>query len=276
MRIENLIAPELGKATALTRRFRVYEDTLRVDRKPGQVDFIYRIRPTEPGTYEVPSLEVAYFDASDREYRIVKTRPIPIRVNPATDVQAPILMGDEHDGNADSASGAGTLVVAPLCVLPTGQFVSRPISPWGNWLWAVPGPLAWLLAVLGVQARRALRVRRSGSRRRHALHRALVRLRTAKAAAARHDPAANRLICTAVQEYISDKYGIAGSALTPSEVREHLNRKHVDQDAVARLHEILGRHFNAGYGEGAAGNIESDCDAMASIFRKLDSRDRVT
>ena len=273
LRVDNLLPPKLNEHGDLTRRFRVYEDTLRIERKPERIDLTYRVRPTEPGTYEVPPIEIAYFDTEERAYRTVETKPIPIRVNPATDVQAPIMIGEADDGETDAQGQDPSLIVAPFDTTSTGLFGGgRAMSR--LWPWALPGPLLWLSVLLAGHTRRMLAERRSGSRRRRALQRAVRSLREARAAAAQGNADAHALICTALREYLTDRYDVSGAALTPPETYDLLLRNAVSENSAAAFRRILEVHFNAGYGEGQASlqDVATDCEAAESILREIDAR----
>lgn len=270
MRIENLSPPNLADQAELTRRFKIYEDTIQVARAPEQVDFSCTARPIEPGTYEVPPIEIAYFDTHRREYSIARTRPIPIRVNAATEMQPPIVIGAPEGSDPAAEGGRDVLVVAPLDVDSSGLFPAA-AAPM-RWRWGAPGPLAWLLVMLGKAGRHVASRRSSGRQRRHALPRALRRLSRLGSRAGDASAADHSELCRALREYLSDRYAVAGSAMTPPEVLDLLRHNGVDDESAAALHDILERHFNAGYGEEQAPgpDLPADCRRAALILKEMD------
>jgi hypothetical protein len=54
----------------------------------GTVTFSYAVVALEPGEYTLPAIQTAYFDPVEGQYRLLETRPIPIRVAPSAEAAA--------------------------------------------------------------------------------------------------------------------------------------------------------------------------------------------
>ena len=85
--------PAIHLLPQLTKQFKVYTDTIKTKSTDTQRIYTYTIRPTIPGTLEIPAVEVTYFNPVERRYRTVKTAPVPIRANEALDAGGIAIVG---------------------------------------------------------------------------------------------------------------------------------------------------------------------------------------
>lgn len=163
--LERVDAPNLEAHPPFAAWFRLSGDGLRLtsDQSPGSRLFATTIRATTDAVREIPSVEIPYFDTQAGEYRIARSRPLPIEVRPTRQVtaldaiaapamQTPALarspLGAASGGIVSGPGGPRTLRSdrADLRVLLTSP-------PWAAGV-ALP-PMAFLTAVVYTLARRA-------------------------------------------------------------------------------------------------------------------------
>lgn len=75
----SVAAPRLA-GLSTNEFFKVDESSLKTDTTGRSRKFTWRMRVLKAGTIEFPSLEVAYYDLSQREYKVFRTSPIPVQV----------------------------------------------------------------------------------------------------------------------------------------------------------------------------------------------------
>ena len=100
--------PDLFADPALSAAFRAYGNVTRTADTKG-VRFVYRLRPLEAGTLEIPSFPFAFFNTQTRAYEEIRSAPVPIRVDPVADFNADSLFAASATGNgghADTPAGA--------------------------------------------------------------------------------------------------------------------------------------------------------------------------
>jgi hypothetical protein len=73
--------------------FKIDKSSIKTDTTSNGRLFTWRMRVLKAGTIEFPSLEVAVYDLSKREYKVIKTQPIPIQVKAGAQIA---LQVDEH------------------------------------------------------------------------------------------------------------------------------------------------------------------------------------
>ncbi len=122
--------------------------------------------------------------------------------------------------------------------------------------------MLYLGALLVARRRRRLREDAGLERRRRALARARRRLRRIGGATG-PEP-----LWRCLREYLGDKLGLEGAALTAAEARQHLAEAGISEDAAARTGRLLERLEAAQYGP-------ADLDArlsgeVAELIRALD------
>lgn len=147
IRFENLTRPVLALQENLTRLFRVYDETARTSRNSDSIEYEYTVRPLQAGTYELPAIEAAYFDVESRRYQMVETRPLPLRVDPAPEIDASMIINVEPQ-TASPRQNETYQRVAPL-IIGSNLRLAEPLPGTKWWLLFAAGPLlpalAWLL-----------------------------------------------------------------------------------------------------------------------------------
>ena len=141
---QNVYPPVLGEQPALTRDFRIYDDTVRREKSEDSLSYLYTVRPTRAGTREFPPIEVSFYDVNARAYRTVRTRPVPVRARESAQVMDTIVLstatGRVNEAAADTLRDA--FIPAPLDMDPEG---ARPGS-------LIGGPVPAALAAIGPAA----------------------------------------------------------------------------------------------------------------------------
>jgi len=270
--LENVTPPVLAVQTNLAARFRTYDDTVEAATRNGAREYTYTIRPTVAGTFEVPPIELAYFDTDARLYKTAASKPIPIRANEVAQVGHEIVIATDTNGMAEelAAPTAATLVLAPLDVNAAGAFPrSLGMEPWHKAVCI----LAPLLYVLGVTVR-YVRPRLPGlcvRRARHgALREAVAELRALSGDDAR---AVSSGLCHAVTGYIARRFGVAGQGLTPPDAVQILEQHGIPHDLAGRLGDLHQRNFDAAFASAAASGpaASDDLEEARKLLHEIDS-----
>jgi hypothetical protein len=247
--IEKLRPPPVWEQDAITRRFRVSDDTIQTERNDGEVVYTWRVRPKEPGTYELPPIEVSYYNLAKRLYETVKTAAIPLRVNDVTvvGIEDVVNIGTNGPSSGVTIGNRETKTVAPLLVSSTGAVRDRIMGTRLHGILALFGPLVFLATLLGIQFRSVVRRRRTGYRPRTAFKRALGRLDDAERISGENTAEACRRMSGALRDYLADRSGAVDGSLTPGEAGAIMSRMGFDGAPPARIVELLEKHFNAGF-----------------------------
>ncbi|MBI3892705.1 MAG: BatD family protein [Candidatus Wallbacteria bacterium] len=148
--------PEL----ALGDAFKEYESKatpeVKVDESgiSGKKTFEYVLVPRHSGHLEIPPVEIAYFDSSQRQYRTVKSEPIAIDVTPGEKEEAlTVRGGPEKKDVAMLGRDIRYIVEGPEALLPYGVALHR--STWFRLLNLLP-LAGFVVAVLHVRRRNML------------------------------------------------------------------------------------------------------------------------
>ena len=271
---DNLYPPPLSQQADLVKDFRVYEDTVQNARKDDARVFSFTIRPARPGTLEVPPIEIGFYNASRRAYEVVKSAPIPLRVNAAQE------MGREMIIHAGTNRTAGLTVElrsrkqspAPMTMDPGGA-VHRDLVTWrrhGPLLAA--GPVCWACVAVAGAARRRFAAGAGGRRKRHALGHALTLLGQARGKLA-DEREARKLVAAAIRLYLAERFGASAESLTPQDARRLLDAEADAATACGPLCQVFERNFNASYGVLPGGDHPADADVedARKLLAELDA-----
>lgn len=173
---QRAVAPDLSAISNLSARFRIYGSTMQTLKAGDGRDYTFTLRPLQPGTEEIPSLPVSWFDTVAHAYRTVYTTPIPLKVDPSAELTSGAWADPMHTETTEQESASAAKAPAALRIQPPQT--DRPDSSWTWWLLA--GPLLFGLRLSGGELRRRLAVRRQSARPRQALARALNALKRIK------------------------------------------------------------------------------------------------
>ena len=233
----NMREPRIFDNTELAERFRQYGD-VSSDRTPTGMRYLYRIRPIESGTIEVPPLELAFYNTEAREYEVIRTAPVPLRVDPAPEIDLDAILG--LSTNASAAQMAirrervpSAITLAATALSPAPSFAHLRVVR------ALCAPPVAALLVVGLLAlwrrRRSLRV---ALRRRSAVSRSVRGMLRAKTPEA---------VMCAVGVFLRDKAGAVGEGFTPHDVRAILAERGVDAIQCDEIEGLLQEVFDSGF-----------------------------
>jgi len=276
-RMDTVYPPQLSRQTSLTEHFRVYEDNIATERKAGVTEFTYMIRPTRAGTFELPPIEVAYYNADTREYEKTYTRPIPIRAEETEELGQEDIFGTPTN---DVAAAAGTLhkgaaIPAPITMDAAGAVPARLVGTRLHMVLAIVGPLLFGIVLVGKGGAAATRRILERRRLKNGLHQARAILRDA---VAKPDPSAregSHAVCAALRKYLAYRFGGDEAAMTPDQARRLLAEHGVAGETTARLSTLLERSFNASFAQTDADreDIANDCREATALIDMLERGD---
>lgn len=269
-RMDAIYPPQLSKQPSLTKSFRVYEDNIGTERKPTVTEFTFMIRPTRAGTYELPPIEVAYYNADTRRYERVHTRPIPIRAEATDELNTEQIFGTASNGvtAARESMRKGFTNPAPITMNPDGRVAARLAGTRLHLLLASIGPLLFGLVLAGKGGVIAVRLVIEKHRQKNGLYQARRMLRETVASEDTSTRQGAHAVCAALRLYLAYRFDANDPSLTPDQVRGLLAERKVDTNAAHRLSALLERNFNASFSQTdvAPGDIATDCrDALALI-----------
>lgn len=245
VQIRNVSAPKLSLQENLVSLFEVYDDTVKTSRKDGTLTCQYTLRPRQAGSIELPPLEVAFYDISSRRYRVVTTRPVPIKVRQSTEITASQVIG----GTTNAAGSARQAMLQEMT--PAGIRMGRAgaqtaplVKAGGVWLALVAaGPALFTLTLAGrLLYRRRERIV-AACRRRRALSTATKSL----VAAARSPVDFDARACRAFRLYLEMRLHVPAASMTPGDARQCLLRHHVPEDTAAAFASLLQSHFDRAF-----------------------------
>ncbi len=273
--LQNIRPPVLNLQTNLVENFRIYDDTVKTTAKPDSKEYTYTIRAIKTGTFELPPIEVSYFDTRDRVYRTAKTLPIPVRANETTGLTGTNIFTDAtNKAESGSQPEAADLTIAPLNMDPAGaQPADIRLQTWQIGVLAA-APLLFVL----VLAARYLKARSSEmartERRRHAARRAIKRLRDAADMPSTDPTAVCHGICSALRSYLADRFDVPESGLAPADAHRILVENRVDQALAADFRDVLERNFNAAFSPDRTQKHDpaGDCERAEQLLKTIEEQ----
>lgn len=261
VQMRNITPPKLSLQPALVERFEIYDDSVKTVKQNGQRQYEYTLRPRQAGSFELPPVEVSFYDVTRRQYATVRSLPIPLKVRQAAEITASQIIGGSTNPAPQLKHGM-QLAMYPAGIR-MGMAGAEPVSLVGDprelVLYAGVGP-AFFLVCLAVAW-----IRRKGPafRRTRRQQQALVKARQALAGVAdkggggdSHD---HRAICAIMRQYLADRFDLQAEAMTPVEAESLLVMQGLPDDLAKRFSGTMQRHFDAVFGSGstavAAGDV---------------------
>ncbi len=256
-------------------QFKLYDDSpvSSVDRSGTQMrgskSFRKALVPLVSGSLTIDPVSLIYFDPGAEQYRTATTEPIELEVAPSEGTEELML-------TESMAPTTGKVAVRILAddILPVHRGLevleSERLHGWRAWLW---GGL-WLLPIAGFGTLLILQRRRASfdadrglRRRRGALRRAMAEVDSIESGDVRERAARSSRI---LREYVGDKLGVEGSALTPIEVEGMLEERGVEEGLARRIREVLDRLEAAQYASGTMDRPGSGGPALGPLLRDLE------
>ncbi|MGE3536272.1 MAG: BatD family protein [Candidatus Tectimicrobiota bacterium] len=248
--LDTVHPPALEQQAKLAEGFKIQADPPAVKTENEAKTFTYTLRPRRTGLRELPPIEVAYYDPEAQRFQIVRSEPIPLRVDaastlglsevidPTGDVPKTIIGQELTEGILANYSGEEVLVYQPLQLR---------LGWWTGFVLLCP-PVTYLL-LCGWRFYKRRQQRQPGYQRaRYAAQRALRTLQSLQNGQGHGDIADG--IHQAVTGYISDKLSIAGAGLTVDDVTRHLQARQLEPTLVEHAETLLQRCDSARYAPG--------------------------
>lgn len=238
IQMKNLSPPRLSLQTNLVDHFEIYDDSVQTVKQDAQRQYAFTIRPRHAGSFELPPIEVSYYDAVDRAYRTARSTPLALKVRPAAEITAAEVIG---------GSTNRTIILQQreeASMRPAGMRMDAAISepapllgsPLRLLLAAVAGPLVFGISLAWLLLRRHVPAFKQARRRRNALARARSALH------AGNDP------CLVLRRYLSERFDARTESTTPSDAQGLLRAQGVPEPLAQRFADLMQLHFNAAYG----------------------------
>ena len=227
----------------------------------------FLVLPQQTGTFELPALELVYFDPETGRYERSRTAPMSLAVVPGTGA-GPVA---SVPGRADEPPARNVLSGTALRPLRVSAALDRPPPPWRQpWFVALLGlpPLVFAAALAGQAVQRHRARSDPGSEQRRREQRARGRLAALRTAGPEMDDVAfSAEVDGAVAEILSIRLGTPVTGLTREALRLRLAEAGGSADFQARVARVQDACDEVRFAPGAA-RIErtavlADAEALA-------------
>ena len=233
----NMKEPRLFENAAMAERFRHYGE-IRSEKTAFGMRYSYKLRPIISGTIEVPALELSFYNTETRAYETIKTSPVPLRVNPAQQLDPDAIYG------VSTNSARASLLVkderVPSALTMSLRGIRKPVGVNRNAALAVlvmPPSVYAMVAVLTAVWRRRKSlgnaVKRNSATGRSV--RGILHARTPQD------------VMDAVGVMLRDRMGVSGSGFTPGDVHAILLGRGVDTATADEIARLLQEVFDSGF-----------------------------
>lgn len=269
--LRNIYPPDLSNQSALLRQFKVYQDTLSVDRGEKSMSFKYTVRPTRAGSLELPPIDVSYFDSATRSYRTIQTSPIPVTTRQTEGLNTDMILGGGTNLTQNTSTGSSSIrYYAPFINTSETTPANRISFKRAHLIFIAGAPLIFLLSLAAKPLQRISK-RLQASSEQGSIYKST--LRTLRQAAKTDAPEAHSLIASALRNYAGSRFGVRPESLTPAEISRLAGRNGLDRDSADTLAHILERNFNASFSKSADPSISTAEDAVkaSGLVRKIES-----
>ncbi len=263
--MDTLQPPALAATAALTKDFRVPSDALSGTVNGSVKRFTVTVRPQRAGIPEVPPIEFSYFDPAQKRYVTVKSRPIPLTVTPAAQMDLSKIV----TGEGAAPPGGARTPATQLTEVEGGLVANRPVTSalLANHRIELDAMALLALGMPPAAAAGALAWRLH--RRRHESDAGLARRSRARQNAERRVLAANDAagVAGAVTGFVEDSLGRPAGTLTRGDLSAVLAASRVPEGVRTCIAELLVRCDRARYAPGAEGASVADLqrEARAAI-----------
>lgn len=251
VRFDKMLPPKLALQTNLLAHFTIYDNTVQTVKQDAACRYIYTLRPKHAGAFQVPPIEVAYYDVKSRGYKTIATQMIPLAVKRGSEVTASQILGNTN--RLQTAARTDDDRTQPIAAARADAAGACSASLLGHPAWlavAGAGPGLFLIGLMIRFYREHNEQHRGALRRQQAMPHALRRLSKAiklgpeerdnsycsrrtfrptlrKNASLssrgykRSSAAANEL-CAAIRHYIAERLGVPAAGITPEDARRLL------------------------------------------------------
>ncbi len=256
--LETAHPPALEQQAKLAQDFKMQADPPAVQTESDAKTFTYTLRPRRVGIREVPPIEVAYFDPDTQRFQVLRSAPVPLRVDAASTLEvsevvdtsgenSKNVVGQElTEGILANYSGENSLIPQHFHIqigLFTGLFLALP-------------PVAYLVLLVWRWCVRQRRQHPDAQRARKAGQRARTALRTLKTHRLHGDAALCDGVHQALTGYLGDKLHLVGAGLTVDDVTRHLQARQLDQELIEQVETLLHLCDSARYAPGSLAVVQ--------------------
>lgn len=257
---DNIRPPLLSETKEVTDFFRVYDDNVETETMADGKRFKYRLRPLKPGTIELPSLDVAFYDVENLRYEVVRTDAMPLQVEATTQIVA-VSNGDEGVQEEEDPSNVPDGIMASPADAAKPHFPKSLLAR----IATIP-PALWLLVVLAkALARFAVRRRRASSSAR----RAAAELKALGASATAADALRH------AKSFVHLAFGTESVAPTLSEISTAMAAAGSPASVVNDVTEAVSRLERLEYSSVADGDVgQAIGELHAALAKACDARRR--
>ena len=231
--------------------FKLYADkpTLEKRMRKGKLttrkDFKFALVPLKQGKRQIPSIELSYFDPENSQYQTIKTTPIQLDVLPSEQQETLAHVSGLTSQNARKevkVLGADLMPLKTELSLVKNNGFSR--TGWN--LLLASGIFCAFFHVLAFGYRKRIdRISQDkGYLRREKAYgkfRQKIQMETSSSNYYQH-------VSTTLREFIGDKCGIEGRAITPKDITRILGPRGVEKETLEKLIHLLTRLEKGQYG----------------------------
>jgi hypothetical protein len=209
----------------------------------GVKRFEQALTPESSDTTELPPFEFSFFDPNRREYRTVRTAPIPIRVAPgASTPTLPAPAGTQP--GSETAATAAKPSLTPLKPHLGTAFALAPVQPWIWQPWFLGLNAVPILAWFGLRTWRRVANRRaadSQARQRELLRRRVQEgLRSLENLSRSGNPTEfHSALFRVLQDAVAARTGQPPSSITEGSLETDLVPRGVSPETIATFHALF-------------------------------------
>lgn len=238
--LKDIELPPLKGQPNLVTNFKIPEEMAEGNIEGKTKIFTQTIRATNPDIQAIPSIELAYFDTEKEQYRIARTKPIPVsikgtRIVTAQDAEGTALPTVKSELKEWSKGIAHNY--EDLSVLENQQYGLATLIRSPVWLGITLGPLAIYLSLLITTV--TVRRTKADPEKRQAKG-AFGALRKDLKLLDKTDPTrAYRQILEIVQDYIGKKLRLTSGAITFRDIEETLRAQGVETETLRNIETLF-------------------------------------
>ena len=277
--LETVHPPALEQQGSLAQDFKLQADPPAVKTDSDAKTFTYTLRPRHTGIREVPPLEMAYFDPDTQRFQVVRSAPVPLRV----DAASTLALTEVVDASGESVKSVlGQELTEGILANFDGEDLLVPQHFYMHLglrtvlLLALP-PVAYGVALLWRWHRRRRQQHPDYQRARRAGQRALTALRALKTHQAQGDASLYDGVHQALTGYLGDKLHLVGAGLTVDDVTRHLQARQLDPALLEQVATLLHLCDSARYAPGslAVAQLTGLLEDAEALVQRLEESGRL-
>jgi oxygen tolerance protein BatD len=277
--LETVHPPALEQQSALAQDFKVQADPPTVKTDSDAKSFTYTLRPRHSGIREVPPIEMAYFDPDTQRFQVVRSAPVPLRV----DAASTMALTEVVDASGESGKRVpGQELTEGILANYHGADLLVPQHFYIHLGWRIAllltfPPVAYGAALLWRWRRRRRQQHPDYQRARKAGQRAITALRTLKPHQTQADAALYDGVHQALTGYLGDKLHLVGAGLTVDDVTRHLQARQLDPALLEQVTSLLHLCDSARYAPGslAVAQVTGLLEDAEALVQRLEGSGRL-